>query len=119
MALLIGYVRDVDGKDVSAHGKSFELLPGCHIVGTPSKWGTMDSTAGVVITTGPHQFAIPMKAGHSYSIEVGSSSPFLTAPTSPAYLSAREMDAGGTTTRRFAPAESPQDLRDCLKEAQP
>jgi hypothetical protein len=119
VASLTGYVHDVDGKDVSAHGQSFDLLPGCHIVGTPSKWGTMDSRAGVVITTGPHKFAIPMKAGHSYIVEVGSSSAYFSAPASPAYVSAREMDARGKTSRTFAPATSAQELQDCPKQAQP
>jgi len=56
--LLDRYVLAVDGKDVSAHGRSFDLLPGCHIVVTPSKSGTMDSTGRSLITTGPRKFAI-------------------------------------------------------------
>ena len=116
VALLTGYVHDVDGNDVSVHGQSFDLLPGCHVVGTPSKWGTMDSRAGVVITTGPRKFAIKMKAGYSYVIEVGSSSAYFSAPTSPAYVSAREVDARGNTTRTFVPAESPRDLQDCERQ---
>lgn len=36
VARLAGYVRFVDGVDVSEHGTTFELLPGCHLVGTPS-----------------------------------------------------------------------------------
>ena len=117
VALLTGYVHDVDGQDVSAHGQSFDLLPGCHVVGTPLKWGTMDSRAGAVITTGPHKFAIPMRAGHSYVVEVSSSAPFFSAPTTPAYVSAREMDAGGHTTRSFVSAQSLRDIEACLKEA--
>jgi hypothetical protein len=117
VAFLTGYIHDVDGKDVSQHGRSFDLLPGCHIVGTPEKGGTMDSTAGVVITTGSRKFAIPMKAAHSYVIEVGSPTAF-SGITGPASLSGREIDEAGKTTRRFAPAASLPDVQDCMKEAQ-
>ena len=116
VAFLTGYVLEVDGKDVSAHGRSFDLLPGCHIVVTPSKSGTMDSTAGVVITTGPRKFAIAMKAAHSYVIEVGVSGTFGELSGS-GYLLGREIDEDGNTTRKFAPAESSQDVQDCMKEA--
>lgn len=117
VAFLTGYVLEVDGKDVSAQGRSFDLLPGCHIVVTPSKSGTMDSTAGVVITTGPRTFAIPMKAAHSYVIEVGVSGTFGELSGS-GYLLGREIDEAGNTTRKFAPAASPQDVQDCMREAQ-
>jgi hypothetical protein len=117
VAFLTGYVHDVDGKDVSQHGRSFDLLPGCHIVGTPVKGGNMDPTAGVVITTGSRKFAIPMKAAHSYVIEVGSSGP-VNGLAGPIYLLGREIDEAGKTTRRFVPAESLQDVQDCMKEAQ-
>jgi hypothetical protein len=39
VALLSGYVRSVDGQNVSARGSVFELLPGCHVVRTPESWG--------------------------------------------------------------------------------
>jgi len=45
VAFLTGYVLAVDGKDVSAHGRSFRpFCPVANIVVTPSKSGTMDST---------------------------------------------------------------------------
>ena len=117
VAFLTGYVQDVDGQSVSERGQSFDLLPGCHVVGTPSKSGTMDPKSGVVITTGPRQFAIPMKAAHSYVVEVGPDGPF-SPMTGPAHLWAREIDDTGKTTRRFFPAGSLQDFQDCTKEAQ-
>jgi len=117
LAFLTGYVLAVDGKDVSSHGRSFDLLPGCHIVVTPSKSGSMDSTAGVVITTGPRRFAIPMKAAHSYVIEVGASGTFGELSGS-GYLLGREIDEAGNTTRKFVPATSPQDVRDCMEQTQ-
>ena len=118
VAFLTGYVHDVDGKDVSANGQSFDLLPGCHIVGTPSKGGMMNSQAGVVFATGSHRFAIPMKAAHSYVIEVGASAQF-NALAGPGLLLGREIDEAGHTSRTFAPASSVEDFRNCEKEGQP
>jgi len=52
VAQLGGYVRQVDGKEVK-EGKAFELLPGCHVVGTPARWRRADSggTGGVLVDT--------------------------------------------------------------------
>jgi hypothetical protein len=118
IAFLTGYVHDVDGIDVSKHGQSFDLLPGCHIVGTPAKSGRMDSQAGVVITTGPNNFAIPMKAGYSYIIEVGLSGPF-SETTKTGYLLGREIDGAGKTTRTFLPGATLQDVKACSTQASP
>jgi len=116
VAFLTGYVRDVDGNDVSQHGEAFDLLPGCHIVGTPSESGNMDPTEGAVITTGPHKFALPMKVGHSYVIEVEAADPSsgTTESRGTVRLWAREIDEAGKTTRRFSPATSPADLQACM-----
>jgi len=118
VAFLSGYVHDVDGRDISKHGQSFDLLPGCHIVGTPPKSGMMDSQGGVVVTTGPNIFAIPMKAGYSYIIEVGLSGPF-SETTKTGYLLGREIDGAGKTTRTFLPATTLQDVQACGTQASP
>jgi len=39
VSTLTGYVQFVDDKDVSSLGGYFELLPGCHVIGTPLRGG--------------------------------------------------------------------------------
>jgi predicted outer membrane repeat protein len=66
-----GYVRFVDGVDVSAHGTSFEVLPGCHLIGTPSRWGNVTANSGgVIATTGKIDFVLLTRPGQSYTIAV-------------------------------------------------
>jgi hypothetical protein len=54
VALLGGYVQFVDGQDVGSHGGLFEVLPGCHVIGTPSRWlaSSPTGTGAVTASTG-------------------------------------------------------------------
>ena len=117
VSTLTGYVQFVDDKDVSSLGGSWELLPGCHVIGTPSHWG--DQSAGgnfsVTATTGRWTFALPMKAGHQYRIEVRAG--VLTAPTGSLTIKGYESDLGGNKTREFERATSLKDIEACKKEA--
>src|SRR5436190_21621245 len=71
VAHLTGYVQRVDGKDVTEHGHSFELLPGCHMVVTPQEWGNVSAASGGISwKTGHLTFALPMKADRQYLIDV-------------------------------------------------
>jgi hypothetical protein len=115
VARLAGYVQYVDGRDVSAYGGSFELLPGCHVIGTPSEWGSAkDNTAAVRATTGKQIFALPMKAGCAYDVEL--EVPEMTGPTGTIAIRAYERDARGEKTRTFARATSDGDLEACERE---
>jgi hypothetical protein len=113
VAQLEGYVRYVDGANVSPHGESFEVQPGCHIVGTPSTWGdaTMGNTAAVIVTTGKVTFALPMKPGYRYTVrvELGPSS----GRNGTAAIEAYESDGRGTTTRTFGPTNGTVDPATC------
>lgn len=112
VARLVGYVRFVDGQDVSSLGKAFELLPGCHVVGTPSSWTQGQVNAGATtVQTGRVDFALPMRAGHQYVIEVYVEP--MTGPTGRAGVRALERTASGETTHVFVPA-SAQMLASCL-----
>jgi hypothetical protein len=118
VATLTGYVQFVDDKDVSELGGSFELLPGCHVVGTPSHWSeqTPGVNSAVVATTGRWTFALPMRAGHRYRIEVNVVG-VMTGPTAPLTIKGFESDLGGNETREFEQATSPNDIEGCKKEA--
>ena len=102
VAKLTGYVQWVDGEDVSKHGRSFELMPGCHTVTTPKSWGQVSESGGVVANTGPLTYAIRMQAGYSYRVEVK----FAASAGSPqsVRISAKELDPAGKVTGIFSPA---------------
>jgi hypothetical protein len=117
VSTLTGYVQFIDNKDVSSLSGYFELLPGCHVIGTPSHWGEQSAggNASVTATTGRWTFALPMKAGHQYKIEV--IVPVFTANTAPLDIKGYETDLGGHKTREFERATSTKDVEACFKEA--
>ena len=118
VSTLTGYVQFVDDKDVSELGGSFDLLPGCHVIGTPSHWSERSpgSYSVVVATTGRRTFALPMRAGHRYRIEVMVVG-VMTGPTAPLTIKGYESDLGGNQTREFERATSPKDIEACKEEA--
>jgi len=112
VARLVGYVRTVDGKDVSGMDGGFLLQPGCHLVVTPSEWGKGDPNSGAVTAhTGPVPFVLPMQASHQYLIEVRTG--VMTGPTGSLTLKAYERDAEGKELAEFEPAQSDSDLEKC------
>ena len=115
VSTLTGHVQFVDDKDVSSLGGYFELLPGCHVIGTPSHMGVPSPgrTAVSWVTTGEWTFALPMRAGHQYRIEVI----MPTARTVPPTVRGYESDLGGQKTREFEQAASPKEIEACKEEA--
>ena len=72
-ARLTGSIGSVDGQDVSRLGKSFALLPGCHVVRPPAKVAEVDKTSPnsyVASVPSDVTFAIRMQPGHTYEIQV-------------------------------------------------
>jgi hypothetical protein len=118
VSTLTGYLQFVDDKDVSELGGSFELLPGCHVIGTPSHWSerTPGVNSAVVATTGRWTFALPMRAGHRYRIEVIVVG-VMTGPTAPLTIKGFESDLGGNETREFEQATSSKGIEACREEA--
>ena len=112
VARLSGYVRFVDGRDLADHGRSFELLPGCHVVGTPEKWGGASLDAAMVATTGVVYFALPMKPGRHYSIDVHTDG--MAGPVGTLRIEARETASNGEPTELFAPVTSQAEIDACL-----
>jgi len=116
VSTLTGYVQFVDDKDVSSLGGYFELLPGCHVIGTPSHWADQSLGGNTLnATTGRWTFALPMRAGHQYRIEVRTG--VITASTVPLTIKGYESDLGGHQTREFERATSQKDIEACNKEA--
>ena len=115
VSTLSGYVQFVDGKDVSSLGGYFELLPGCHVIGTPSHWADQSLGGNTLnATTGRWTFALPMRAGHQYRIEVRTG--VITASTVPLTIKGYESDLGGHQTREFERATSQKDIEACKEE---
>ncbi len=105
-------VQFVDDKDVSSLGGYFELLPGCHVITTPTpRW----SKSGGGALAARWTFALPMKAGHQYRIEV--SPGVMMAPTGRFTIKGYESDLRGNKTREFEHATSPKDIEACKEEA--
>jgi hypothetical protein len=114
IAVLGGYVARVDGRDVLGLGSSFELLPGCHVVETPTRWGKGGEQGAVVATTGRLVFAVPMRAGHDYEIVVELGPP-MGPPVGTLQIRADESDAAGRVVRSFAPVTSSADIDACRR----
>lgn len=116
VSTLSGYVQFVDGRDVSALGTHFELLPGCHVIGTPAQWGYHPPGGDTVVTatTGNWPFVLPMRAGRQYLIEVQVVA--MTGPTAPLNIVAHERDLAGNEIHQFGYSKSPKDLETCRNE---
>ena len=112
---MFGPIAAVDGQDVSHLGKSFSLLPGCHIVRLADKVGEMNSNhaGGYVGTIGTAIFAIWMKADHVYEVEVQVGN--ATGPVGRLTIQTWERAADGSGARPIAPARTDKDFDDCRK----
>ncbi len=105
----------VDNQQVT-EGKSFELLPGCHVIGTPARWGRVDSSVGgTTVDTGQRIFALVMKRGHRYFIDVNVK--MMGGSTGSAVLEASEEDPTGKKTQVLHPASSTADIDACREIA--
>lgn len=113
VATLNGYVAEVDGQDVSQLMPPFELLPGCHIVSTPERWGSVTAGATATAQTGKRPFAFPMRAGHFYRIEVLTQ--VQTSISGSLEIKGFETDAAGQQTRVFAAVTDAAELEACRK----
>lgn len=105
LAHLLGYVQVVDGRDVSSLGTSFDLLPGWHVVQTPSQWGHTELNAGgVAWNTGHLTYKMQMKAGYSYviKVEIEKTGGITYRGGAHAY----ESDGRGAVTQTFHPIAS-------------
>jgi hypothetical protein len=115
VARLFGPIAAVDGQDVSRLGKSFALAPGCHIVRLVDKVGAINTnnSGGYVATLGGATFALKMKAGFSYDIDVQMGQ--TAGPTGTLTVQAWERAADGSGATAIAPARQDSDVDDCRK----
>ena len=102
----------VDDKDVSSLGGYFKLLPGCHVISTPTPPGGKNHPTAIQPRW---TFALPMRAGHQYLIERRTGGTM--SPTGWFTIKGYESDLRGNKTREFEHIESPKDIESCYKEA--
>jgi hypothetical protein len=111
VAMLAGYVARVDQREVGSLGGIFELLPGCHVIETPTRWAEGSSYGALIATTGTVTFAITTRPAHRYEIVVEGDVP--TGPVGPISIRARESDLTGDTVRFWDPAGSRSEVEAC------
>jgi hypothetical protein len=113
IALLIGPVETVDGRNVGAQGPIFELLPGCHIVELGDSVGQIGERESLAALSSARVYAFRMRAGHTYRIDVPrGGTPSSAYPTSGNRTVAREENEHGQVA--FVPlAMSSYDLNAC------
>lgn len=116
VARLSGYVRNIDGRDVSSLGHSFGLLPGCHVVQTPSQWGALGLDGVVVVSTGVRAFALVVRPGHQYAVRVMAPGP-LAWSSGRGQVTADEKDRDGHVTATFEATSNEDDLWACKRTA--
>ncbi|HMA91356.1 MAG TPA: hypothetical protein VKP30_01665 [Polyangiaceae bacterium] len=110
IATLYGDIRAVDGQDVLGSGRSFELIPTCHVVTTRRRLGKVDPGWSMVDAVPDVTFIVQMRANHSYVFEY-------TGQNLDLMLQAREKDASGQTVRILRPSNDLNAARRCLDEA--
>lgn len=112
VAQLVGDIETVDGKSV--RGRSFELLPGCHVVTTPTSWGQHEQYSTMSGNLPKHTFVINMQPNRSYVLEYELTS--RTGNGGNMVLHAFEQDAAGTKTAGLAPVSEQADIDKCMAQ---
>jgi hypothetical protein len=115
VALLYGPVQTVDDVDVAAKGKTFELLPGCHVVTLQKSIGAGTASGAWAMNVGRLVIPFRMKAAHIYTIKMEIED--ASGPVGRARIVAREKDPGGSVVEvGFAGSED--DVLMCRRWAE-
>ncbi|HMF40463.1 MAG TPA: hypothetical protein VKQ32_07205 [Polyangia bacterium] len=110
VATLYGPVQTVDDQNVAAKGRTFELLPGCHVVTLQRNIGEGSATGAWAANLPRLVVAFEMKPAHRYIIS--STSPDSSAPVGRIVLTATEKAPDGNVVR-VPFARSDEDIRNC------
>jgi hypothetical protein len=114
VATLYGPIQTVDGLDVSRRGRTFELLPGCHIVTLQQNIGEGSANGAWAANLPRLTVAFEMKPAHRYAItsDMGENS----GPVSRVTIVAREKAPDGSTVH-IPFARSDDDIETCRRWA--
>jgi hypothetical protein len=110
IATLVGPIGTVDGVNVSLKGKTFELLPGCHIATLERNIGAGGDNGAWAANLPPITFAFEMKPAHFYKIIIDLQES--SAPVGRIRITARETAPDGSSVR-LGNARSTADIQDC------
>jgi len=111
VAQIGGYILSIDDRQVS-EGRLFEVLPGCHVVRTPARWGRTDSSAVVTVDTGNRTFGLLTRPGYTYVVEV-SIEHMGGGSSGRAIFRVTEKDLDGRKTQGFGAMTSDEDIEEC------
>lgn len=111
VAQLRGFVGSVDGRDLTGEGDRFELIPECHVVGTPLSYDDSDDEMLVIEKGLPLYYAMSMKPGHRYVI-VKRQSEFSNQLVRIRII-AQEQDSQGRVIREFSQLSREQANAEC------
>jgi hypothetical protein len=106
------FIKTVDGRPVGGHGSTFELLPGCHVVETEASVHVANENMSWSGQLGTHVFALKMRAGHAYTVELGFSEQ--TGGSAKLSVATVERDPSGRNVAVLESAKSDEDVRACL-----
>jgi hypothetical protein len=107
----VGPIGSVDGKDVSAQGDVFDLLPGCHIVQLHGDMARSNGNFYWVGTVPRFVFALRMKAGHRYILRREFVQD-MSSMTGRIVAFAHEEDSAGASSP-LSPVQRSDDIRVC------
>jgi hypothetical protein len=111
--MLRGPVAMVDERDVTGHGMTFELLPGCHVATLSRNVGEGSANGGWAANLPRIVYAFEMKPGHSYQVEARYDNP--SSPVGRVYILAFEHAPDGRVIR--IPSARKSDIEDCRRWA--
>lgn len=116
VATLRGPVLTVDGNAVSARERSFELLPGCHVVVSGGSVGHGADREAWLAHLPTTAFAIRMQPGATYSITFAIDPALGRGPIGTGRILASERDAQGYS-RAVPAAQNEDELAACRRES--
>lgn len=111
VAQLYGDIATVDGASMSGRGRSFELLPGCHVVTTRTSWGERDHSGTMSGNMPMLTYVVQMQPNRSYVLEYDLAN--RTGNGGTLVFTAKELDANGNTLAQLQPAASDADVARC------
>jgi hypothetical protein len=116
IATISGPIASIDEGPVSARGKVFHVLPGCHVVRVKEKIGEMNAegSAGWSARLPPLVYAFQARPAHAYSIEIDARQG--TGLFGQLSILAVDRGPGGSATP-IAPTTDPLDVRLCLRRS--
>jgi hypothetical protein len=110
VAQLSGPIRSVDDSQVAEKGRTFAVLPGCHIVRTTTSVGGEGPGGWWSVHMPEMVYALRMKAGHRYKIDFEMEE--TSAPVGRVFAKAWEQDPTGAR-KGLSPAASTSEIDDC------